>query len=150
MHTQTIWLLFLMAFFSGACMPLQAGINGLLAKEVSSTLTAATLSFIVGTFTLLAVMLYQRDTLNLSDLKGLSWWHLTGGLMGAFFVFTAAFVAPRIGALLFMVLVLAGQLAGAMLLDQQGWVGFREAPISLSKIAGLACILAGVWLIRRG
>lgn len=150
MHTQTLWLLFFMAFISGAFMPLQAGINGLLAREISSTLTAATLSFIIGTIGLLIVMLYQRETITLSSLKNLSWWHWTGGFMGAFLVFTAAFVAPRIGALLFMALVLAGQLTAAVLLDQQGWAGFREAPINLSKILGLTCILAGVWLIRRG
>jgi len=139
-----------MAFISGAFMPLQAGINGLLAREISSTLTATTISFVIGAISLLLIMLYQRDTITLSSLKNLSWWHWTGGLMGAFFVFTAAFAAPRIGALLFMGLVLAGQLTGAVLLDQQGWAGFREAPISLSKILGLMCILAGVWLIRRG
>lgn len=150
MHTQTLWLLFLMAFISGAFMPLQAGINGLLAREVSSTLNAATISFVIGTIGLLVIMLFQRETLSFNSLKNLSWWHWTGGLMGAFFVFTAAFVAPRIGALLFMGLVLAGQLTGAVLLDQQGWAGFREASLSMSKVLGLLCIFAGVWLIRRG
>ncbi len=53
---------------------------------------------------------------------------LGGSLLGAFFVFTAAFVAPRIGALLFMVLVLLGQLSSAVFLDHQGWVGYKEIP----------------------
>ena len=57
---------------------------------------------------------------------------------------------PRIGALLFMVLVLAGQLGMALVLDHNGWAGFREAPITLGKAAGLALIIGGVWLIRRG
>jgi transporter family-2 protein len=50
---------------------------------------------------------------------------------------------------MFMVLVLAGQLSMAMLLDHFGWAGFREAPISLGKMAGLALIVTGIWLIRR-
>jgi len=49
-----------------------------------------------------------------------------------------------------MVLVLAGQLGMALLLDHFGWAGFRQASISVGKLAGLALIVAGIWLIRRG
>ena len=38
----------------------------------------------------------------------------------------------------------------ALVLDHNGWAGFREAPITLGKAAGLALIIGGVWLIRRG
>lgn len=149
MSPHIYWSLLAMAFISGALMPLQAGINGLLAREVSSVLNAATISFLVGTIALLILVLWQREAVSLSSLKSLQWWHWAGGLMGAFFVFTAAFVAPRIGALLFMVLVLAGQLSSAILLDHQGWAGYKEMPINLGKIAGLLLILSGVWVIRR-
>jgi|SRR5690554_3767115 len=149
MHSNFLWLLLLMAFISGAAMPLQAGINSLLARELSSTLAAATLSFVVGTAALAVLLLVQRESLGFSAFRQLSWWHWTGGLMGAFFVFTAAFVAPRIGALLFMALVLAGQMSSAIVLDHHGWAGFREAAINPGKILGLLCIVLGVWLIRR-
>ncbi len=149
MSPQIYWSLLVMAFISGALMPLQAGINGLLAKEVSSVLNAATISFLVGAAALLILALWQRDAVSIGSLKGLHWWHWAGGLLGAFFVFTAAFVAPRIGALLFMALVLLGQLSSAVFLDHQGWVGFKEMPINLGKIAGLLLILSGIWVIRR-
>lgn len=149
MSPQIYWSLLAMAFVSGALMPLQAGINGLLAREVSGVLNAATISFLVGTVALLILVLWQRDAVSLSNLKSLQWWHWAGGLMGAFFVFTAAFVAPRIGALLFMVLILAGQLSSAIFLDHQGWVGYKEMPINIGKIIGLLLILSGVWVIRR-
>lgn len=149
MSPQIYWSLLVMAFVSGALMPLQAGINGLLAREVSSVLNAATISFLVGTAALLLLALWQRDTVSISSLKGLQWWHWAGGLLGAFFVFTAAFVAPRIGALLFMALVLLGQLSSAVFLDHQGWVGYKEIPINMGKIAGLLLILSGIWVIRR-
>lgn len=54
-----------------------------------------------------------------------------------------------IGALLFMSLVLAGQLSAALLLDHFGWAGFNQSSITPGKLAGLALIVAGVWLIRR-
>jgi transporter family-2 protein len=148
--TTPAWWLLLLPLIAGACLPLQAGINGQLARQVSSTLSAALISFIVGTLALLLMVLVQREAPNLGALKGLSWWHWSGGLLGAFFIFIAAFAGPRIGALLLMTLVLAGQLGMALTLDHFGWAGFREAPVSLGKLAGLALIVAGIWLIRRG
>lgn len=144
------WWLLVLPFVAGAFLPLQAGINGLLAKQVSSVMCAALVSFGVGTVALLTVVLAQRDLPSLTALKGVQWWQWCGGLLGAVFIATAAFAGPRIGALLFMVLVLAGQLSMAVMLDHFGWVGYREAPVSLMKVAGLLLILGGVWLIRRG
>ena len=143
------WLLAL-PFLAGAVLPLQAGINGQLARQLSSVFAAALISFAVGSLALLLMTLSQREMPGLGALKALTWWHWSGGLLGAFFIATAAFAGPRIGALLFMVLVLAGQLGMALLLDHNGWAGFREAPITLGKAAGLALIIGGVWLIRRG
>lgn len=108
------------------------------------------LSFAVGTLALICIVLAQREMPAIQALKGLSWWHLCAGLLGAFFIATAAFAGPRIGALLFMALVLAGQLGMALLLDHFGWAGFRQSSISLGKLAGLLLIFAGVWMIRRG
>lgn len=48
------WWLFVLPLLAGACLPLQAGINGQLAKQVSSVLAAALISFFVGTLGLLA------------------------------------------------------------------------------------------------
>ena len=145
-----IWWLLALPFVAGACLPLQAGINGQLAKLVSSVMAASLLSFAVGTLALLVVVLAQRDIPNLGALKGLTWWHWSGGLLGAMFIATAAFAGPKVGAVLFMVLVIAGQLSMAVTLDHFGWAGFREAPISAGKVGGLILIIAGIWLIRRG
>lgn len=142
------WLLAL-PFLAGAVLPLQAGINGQLARHLSSVFAAALISFAVGTLALL-LTLSQRELPGLGLLKELTWWHWSGGLLGAFFIATAAFAGPRVGALLFMVLVIAGQLAMAITLDHFGWAGFRESPITFGKVAGLLLIVAGIWMIRRG
>ncbi|QEY65130.1 DMT family transporter [Metapseudomonas lalkuanensis] len=144
------WWLLALPFVAGAFLPLQAGINGQLAKQISSVMSAALVSFLVGTLALLAVVLIQREMPTFEALKGVSWWQWGGGLLGAVFIATAAFAGPRIGALLFMTLVLAGQLSMALMLDHFGWAGYREAPVSIGKLAGLALIIGGVWLIRRG
>lgn len=131
-------------------MPLQAGINGQLAKQISSVLVASTISFAVGTLSLLALTLSQREFPSLVALRSLSWWHLCGGLLGMFFIVISVYAAPRVGALVFMVLVLTGQLGMAIALDHFGWAGFRENPLSWMKAGGLLLIAGGIWMIRKG
>lgn len=145
-----IWWLLALPFVAGACLPLQAGINGQLARQASSVLAASLISFAVGTLALLILVLAQRELPSLGTLKSLTWWHWSGGLLGVMFIATAAFAGPRVGAVLFMVLVIAGQLSMAVTLDHFGWAGFREAPVTPGKLGGLLLIVAGIWLIRRG
>jgi transporter family-2 protein len=144
------WWLLALPFIAGSLMPLQAGINGQVARQLSSVMAAALLSFSVGTLALLCIVLMQRGMPGLTALRELSGYHWLGGLFGAVFIAVAAFAAPRIGGLVMMVLILAGQLGMALLLDHFGWVGYREAPVSAGKLGGLALIAAGIWLIQRG
>lgn len=145
------WFLLALPLLSGALMPLQAGVNGQLARHIDSVLAASLISFVVGTLALLFITLAQREMpTSLAPFRGLSWWHWSGGLLGVLFVVSAAFAGPRIGALLFMALVLAGQMSAAVVLDHYGWAGFPQASVTLGKVAGLGLIVAGVWLIRRG
>lgn len=145
------WFLLALPLLSGAMMPVQAGVNGQLAQRIDSVLTASLISFVVGSLALLLITAAQRELPSgIAPFRGLSWWHWTGGLLGVLFVVSAAFAAPRIGALLFMSLILAGQLSAALLLDHFGWAGFPQSSLTLGKVAGLLLIVAGVWLIRRG
>jgi transporter family-2 protein len=144
------WWLIALPLLAGALLPLQAGINGQLARTVDSVLAAALVSFLVGTLALLSLVLWQREVPSLESLRQLHWWHWCGGLIGALFIATAAYAGPRAGALMFMLLVLAGQMAMALLLDHFGWAGYREAPVSLTKLGGLTLVVAGIALIQRG
>lgn len=144
-----LWLLVL-PLLAGSLLTLQAGINGQVATSLSGVFAASLVSFLVGSAALLLLALLTREMPTWPALRGLSWWQWSGGLLGAFFIATAAFCGPRIGALLFMAVVLAGQLGMALLLDHNGWGGFRESPVTAGKVLGLALIIGGVWLIRRG
>lgn len=144
------WWLLALPLIAGAMLPLQAGMNGEVARHLSSVMNAALVSFAVGTLALLCIVLAQRDLPGLQSLRGITWWHWSSGLLGVFLIATAAFAAPRVGASLFMALLLAGQLLMALLLDHFGWAGYRQASISLGKVGGIVLVFAGVWLIRRG
>jgi transporter family-2 protein len=58
-------------------------------------------------------------------------------------------VASQLGTTSLLGLALAGQLAMALVADHYGWMGLPEHPITLTRMAGVALLAAGVWLITR-
>jgi transporter family-2 protein len=58
-------------------------------------------------------------------------------------------VAPRLGAATLTMLVVAGQLAMSLALDHFGLVGFAQRPINLTRVAGVALVIAGALLTLR-
>ena len=76
-------------------------------------------------------------------------WAWLGGAYGAVFVVAAAFAVPRLGVASTITLMIAGQLALSLVLDHFGWLGVPRQPLSLTRIAGVALVLAGVLLVRR-
>lgn len=50
---------------------------------------------------------------------------------------------------MFLVLVIAGQLVMAVLVDHFGWLGMPQKPFTLFKAFGLLLILFGVVLLKK-
>lgn len=74
--------------------------------------------------------------------------YLTGGVLGAFVVLSALMAAPRLGAATTIALFIAGQLTASLAIDHFGLLGVPERPLDLTRLAGVACLAAGVALIR--
>jgi transporter family-2 protein len=137
------------AFVGGSLIALQAPTNALLARGVGSAVNAAFVSFVVGTFALLAVAVALGDRPAAGATGALPWHAWIGGFYGGFFVAVAAFAAPRLGVTYFLMVAIAGQLAMALLLDQLGAFGLTRVEISPTRIAGILLVLAGAFLVRR-
>ena len=139
-----------LALFAGALIAVQAPINAILGKASGSPIIAAFISFVVGTIALGAFVARSPNGLFAAELRSVPWYAWTGGLYGAFFVAIAAFGAPRIGVGPLLTAAIAGQLLGAIILDHYGLLGLARQPVSIEKIAGVALVLIGAWLVRRG
>ena len=134
---------------AGAMLPVQAGINAQLATWVGSPIRAALVSFAVGTVALLALTLtFFRGWPGAEKVTAAPWWVWLGGLVGAFYVAGAIVVAPKIGAVTLLAVLLAGQAVASLLIDQWGWVGFDEHPITPGRLLGVILLAAGVALVR--
>jgi bacterial/archaeal transporter family-2 protein len=143
-----------MAFFLGIAaglgLTLQVGMNTQLRKVLHSAYSAALISFLVGTLALIGLVVVTRSALpSRETLTEVPNWVWFGGLFGAFNVAASTVVAAELGATSLLVLVLAGQLATALLVDHYGWLGLPENPITWVRVVGVILLCAGVWLITR-
>ena len=73
-----------------------------------------------------------------------------GGAYGAFFVSAAAFAAPRLGLAWMLTIMIATQLVAALVIDRFGLIELREGADQRLRLAGVALVLIGAMLVRRG
>ncbi|MGE5635828.1 MAG: DMT family transporter [Nocardioidaceae bacterium] len=134
---------------AGGFIALQAPINSTLGKEVGS-LAAASVSFAIGLAALVAVtLLFGGAFGDLGQLRGLSWYYLIGGVLGAVYVTTALVAVRTLGAGGVTAATIAGQLTMSVTLDRLGVLGLDERPLSWPRVAGVALLAAGTFLIVR-
>ena len=143
-----IWGYALFALAAGAMLPIQFGINAQLARFVDSPVRAALISFAVGTLGLLVVTLAAFRAWPSERVADAPWWVWAGGLLGAFYVLGSIVAAPKLGAVTLTAAVIAGQTTASVLVDQFGWVGFKEHHISAGRLIGVLLVAGGVALVR--
>ena len=143
-----VWVL--PAILAGVCVAIQTGINSQLRLELQSPLQAALVSFLVGTIVLILLLIFRNEwRIDLSIVHQAPWWIWMGGVLGAFYVSSIVFVAPKIGAVAVSIYIIFGQLIMSVILDHYGWLGFPKISISIERIIGLIFVFIGVVLVAR-
>ena len=143
-------LAYFLGIASGFGLTLQIGMNSKLRTVLQSANTAALISFLVGTAGLVMLLAVTRTPVPARDtLASVPAWAWFGGLMGAFYVAISTVVASQLGTASLLGLALSGQLAMAIVVDHFGWLGLPEHPITPTRLAGVALLGAGAWLISR-
>jgi transporter family-2 protein len=139
----------LLTAFTGGLVALQAPINSMLGKAVG-TWQAAFVSFVIGTVALTLIASLATGGLGqIREARGLSWIYLTGGLLGAAYI-TSVLVAVRsLGAGGVVAATITGQLAVSVVVDQLGILGVAKQPITAARVAGIALLGIGTYLVIR-
>lgn len=141
------WILGIVAGFG---LTVQVAMNAQLRRALQSANTAALVSFLVGTLSLVLLVVALRTPLPARETLGaIPIWAWFGGLLGAFYVASSTVVAVELGATTLLGLALAGQLTTALVMDHFGWLGLPVHPITGTRLAGVAALGLGVWLISR-
>jgi transporter family-2 protein len=143
-------LFYLLPVFAGVAITIQSGINSQLRTAIQHPLMAAFISFMVGTIALAILLIFSKDAIpGLSEYSSINWYKYTGGLLGAFVVTVTLISIAQIGAGNMFVLVVAGQLVTAVLMDHFGILGMKPNPISIQKLLGIFLLVTGAWLVNK-
>jgi bacterial/archaeal transporter family-2 protein len=133
----------------GGLIALQAPINSQLGKAVGSW-QAATVSFAIGTALLTVIVLVAGGGFGeIGEARHLSWYYLTGGILGAAYVTTVLVTVRTLGAGGVTAATIAGQLSMAVVVDQLGILGVAKQPITAARVAGIVLLGIGTFLIVR-
>jgi transporter family-2 protein len=123
--------------------------NAEMARHAGRPEWAALVNFAVGFVALLGWVLATRAVPGSGALGRAPPWAWAGGLLGATYVSAVVFLVPRLGVALTLGLTVAGQMAGALLLDHAGWLGLAARPVTGARLLGAALLVGGAVLIRR-
>ncbi len=144
-----VLFLILVALLVGAGGPIQAGVNATIAQFNGHPLTAAFTNTLVATIVLFVLMLVARVPMpQASSLAQAPWWAWTGGLFGAFFVFSALTIAPKLGAAAFIATTVAGAVVASLAIDHFGFIIYKEQPITFQRALGASLVVAGMLLVQ--
>jgi len=134
----------------GGLVALQAPINSMLGRSVG-TFQAAFVSFTIGTLLLAVIATLAKGGLGqIGEARQLSWYYLTGGLLGAAYVTTVLVTVRTLGAGGAVAATIAGQLTISVVIDHYGLLGVDRDPVSALKLVGVALLALGTLLVVRG
>ncbi|SLN38870.1 hypothetical protein ROA7450_01839 [Roseovarius albus] len=144
-----IALLWFAPLLCGALIPIHAGMNAKLSRAAGHPLWATLLSFGISFFCLVVGIAWLRPTLpSLSSLYAAPPWAWVGGVIGVIYVMATMVLIPRFGAAAFIAAVVAGQMAMAPILDQNGLLGTAPRPVDFFRITGAMLSIIGVLVMQ--
>ena len=139
-----------LAVLAGVGIAIQQALNGRVAMAAGHPMTATFVNFVFGTLGLVVALLLHTMMAGeaFGRLVGAPWWAYLGGLLGIVYIAIAAWVVPIVGVLLFVLLSIAGQLAGALVLDAVAPTS--GTAVAWNLIAGVALAFVAVAVTARG
>ena len=139
----------LLTAFTGGLVALQAPINSMLGRSIG-TWQAAFVSFAVGTVALALIASLATGGLSqIAGVRDVSAIYLMGGLLGAAYVTSILVTVRTLGAGGVVAATIAGQLAISVVVDHFGLLDVERQPVTAVKLAGLALLAAGTYLVVR-
>ena len=138
----------LIGLIGGVAVGLQGPIAGAMGQRIGGTAG----SFIVHLSGLLlsGALLWFQGGEKIREWRSLPWYMLGAGVFGLVLYLTINQTLPRLGSTMMVTLIITGQLVVGALIDHFGWLGVTPHPVSLGRLAGIALLLLGGFLVSRG
>lgn len=138
-------VLILIAVAAGVSSALQSGTNSALQKALASPLwTMAIICLTTATAALLVTAVAGGPLPNREHIAQAPLWAWLGGLLGLGFVLATIFAAPKLGAGLFVALIVTSSTLTSLVLDNYGLMSFDVHAAGVGRIVGALLMVAGV------
>jgi len=136
----------LMALIVGVFASVQQGLNGRVNAVAKRPLATAWLNFATGALIVIIALIVNLFSGAKIEAPPHNFWVYTGGTLGLIFVAVSAYIIKHLGVLNFVILNIAGQLAGAVLID---WLTPAKAgSLNGYLIFGTAMTIASIAVSR--
>lgn len=135
----------LLATINGLFTVFSRMVNASLATAVGS-LRGSFVNHLVGTVGAGFLLLVGLQ-IDMAQLATIPWIYFIGGCLGVLIVAASNYAVRHIGAALFAMLLLAGQLLTSAFIDHYSLLGNVRIPITPARIAGIILLLGGALLV---
>ncbi len=144
------WIIYLLAAAAGAANPAQAAANAELKKSLNQAFVASLAVYATGFLGMLLIQLLSGQTWPAaSKYSSAPWWAWTGGLLSIGATLAGAAYAQRMGSGVFTGLSVTAAIISSIILDNFGWMGFKEHHASWPRILGAGLMVGGLWLTAK-
>lgn len=148
--TTRFWLLAALALGVGALIPIQAATNAAMSKALGGISYASLVLFGVGLVVVLAWLLISQAAMPpAAAFRAAPVYGWLGGFIVAAYVLSITFLAPRLGVGNAICFIVTGQIFAAVLIDHFGLFGAQVQTLSWQRAAGIALMIAGLFLAKR-
>jgi transporter family-2 protein len=136
------------AFAAGALIPVMAALNGGLGRGLGSPVWATVVLFGIGLAASLIVAALSATPPPWTSFQHAPPLQYVGGLIVAFYVLSATYLAPRFGVGPTVLLVVTAQIITSALIGQFGWLDAPRQPVDAQRAVGLTLMVAGVIMVQ--
>ena len=127
------------------------GVQGPIASQMSQRIGSAASSFVVHVSgaILSGMLVLALGGENIRNWRTMSWYMFLSGGFGLILYLTLNHTMPRLGATTALALIIIGQLAMGIIIDQFGLFGVSVRQVDLVRLIGAGLLIVGGYLIVR-
>ena len=139
----------LIMFLAGIGIPTMATLNGSLGVRLQNPVMAVSILLSVALTLSLIILAFTSELPKKPYVTGTPWYFYMGGVFFIFYITSITAIAPSFGTGNAIAFVLLGQLVAMSTIDHFGLFGAQHFELSLQRLAGLAIMALGVFLVVR-
>jgi len=140
----------IVALFSGLAIGVQSTLISVAGKNTGAMLTGLLVNTIAGIaagLLLLAVYIWQGNTVFSAVQPPTLGAIVAAGLLGIGIIAGIAYTLPRIGVAAGLSMIITGQMAMGVLVDTYGLADGEPIPLNWARLGGLVLLAVGTWFI---